>query len=58
MLNATREENKMQTEKEKHRVKCPNCNRMNIYYRLSDNTFICRLCGTTWEKPKEKKATP
>jgi len=48
----------IQTEKEKHRVKCPNCNRMNIYYRLSDNTFICRLCGTTWEKPKEKKATP
>jgi len=32
---------------------CPKCESKNVYYRSGLKSFICRICGSIWNKKQE-----
>lgn len=34
---------------------CPNCNSGQVYTRIKNNVKVCKTCGFTWKKRREKK---
>ena len=35
-------------------LKCPKCHKANIRFRIKQNSYICNICGYSWEKIEEK----
>jgi len=35
-------------------LKCPRCNKANIRFRIKLNSYICNICGHSWEKIEEE----
>lgn len=35
------------------KLKCPECNKANIRFRIKQNSYVCNICGHSWEKEEE-----
>lgn len=31
-------------------LKCPECHKANIRFRIKLKSYICNICGNSWEK--------
>lgn len=37
------------------RNRCPQCNTTQVYLRIKNSSFLCRVCGNMWFSQKLKK---
>jgi len=34
-------------------LKCPNCKKANIRFRIRLKSYICNICGYSWQEEKD-----
>lgn len=37
------------------KIRCPECESSMVYFRVRENAWICRQCGTTFSSQKKKE---